>query len=259
MPKTKTVVVIPSRYGSSRFPGKPLALIKGVSLIQRVWSIAKCSNADEVIIATEDTRIQEHAQSFGAKVMMTSPNCKTGTDRVAQIAHELNDPDAYYINLQGDAVLTPPWVIDAMISAAQTSHAPILTPARKLSPTQLKKLVEHKQSSPTSGTTVVFDKNHQALYFSKSILPFNRSNDHIDIFKHVGIYAYQQDTLNQITQLPQSPLEKAEQLEQLRALENGLPIQVVEVDYRGRTEGSIDTPNDVAFVEAIISKEGELT
>lgn len=263
MNKKRSIIVIPSRYGSTRLPGKPLIKILGTSLLERVWRIAKHTQANEVYIATDDQRINEFAQGFGAKVIMTSKDCKTGTDRVAEVAKILAPKDnPFFINLQGDALLTPPWVIDDIIKQLPKAKAPILTPARKLTGSKITEFLDHKKISPSSGTTVVFNKNHLAMYFSKNILPFDRNNyknlTDISIFKHIGLYAYQYQTLLTLTELTQSPLEKIEQLEQLRALENNIPIQIVEVDYRNRTEASIDTREDIPFVEALIDNEGEI-
>jgi 3-deoxy-manno-octulosonate cytidylyltransferase (CMP-KDO synthetase) len=253
------IIVIPARFGSTRLPGKALVKINQITLLERVWRIAKATKADDVIIATDDNKIIELAKSFGAKAMLTSLTCNTGTDRVAEIAQKLDKNNAFYINLQGDALLTPPWVINDIISALPSSAADIITPARKLSSKSLQELKQHKQHSPSSGTTVVFDKNNKALYFSKYILPFNRDNsNNIPVYKHIGLYAYSYKTLLRFKSLPKSNLEDAEKLEQLRALEHGMNIQVVVVDYKGRTEASVDTKEDVKFVEKIIDAEGEL-
>lgn len=244
--------------GSTRLPGKPLLKIHDIPLIERVWRIAKKSCADRIIVATDDIKIHQQVQDFGGECLMTPTSCKTGTDRVAQVAKELNLSNAFYINLQGDALLTPPWVIDAMISAAKHSCADIITPARKLTDRALQAFLQHKKNSPSSGTCVVFDQNNKAMYFSKTIIPYHRDKQAPCLFKHIGLYGYGEAVLLRLHELPQTPLEQIENLEQLRALENGMRIEVVEVDYQGRTEASIDTAEDIIFAEQIIQQEGEL-
>lgn len=259
-------IVIPARYDSSRFPGKPLANIHGKTMLERVWQIAmRCKKADNVTVATDSDIIADHAKSFGAKVIMTSASCLTGTDRVAEacehFANEDSNEDSIVISLQGDAVLTPPWVLDQMIEAMQTDlTAPMVTPAVKLTLQSLHDFLNHKKISPSSGTTVTFDKNGYALYFSKQPIPYlyNPEAPEAFLYRHIGLYGYRFKTLKQLQSLPQSPLEKLEKLEQLRALENGIAIKVVCVDYQGRSHGSVDTPQDVALIENIITKEGEL-
>jgi len=261
MPKT-SLIVIPARMGSSRYPNKPLARILGTTMIERVWRIGCASTeADEVVIATDSIEIKQHAESFGAKVVMTPSDCPTGSDRVADTAKLLGDKFDICFSLQGDAVLTPPWVIDDVIRVMlQESNARIATPAVLLKGDTLAQYYAAKQAKASSGTSVVFDKNHNALYFSNTFLPHPRQGlkENLPIYRHIGLYGYQRETLEQFRHLPEGKLEKVEQLEQLRALENGIPIRVVIVDYQGRTHGSVDCPEDIAKVETIIRKEGEL-
>ena len=260
----KNIIVIPARYGSTRLPGKPLAKINGHSLLYRVWMLAKnAQNIDEVFIATDDQRIQKHAQDFGAQVLMTDPNYPTGTDRIYGAIKQLEQKPEIIINLQGDAVLTPPWVIQSLVDVLiNDSSVKMATLATHLSWTQYDDLVKSKATSKSSGTTVTFDKNSDALYFSKNIIPYVRNRNDNDlmspVFKHVGMYGYHYDALKEFVSLPQSPLEKVESLEQLRMLENGIKIKVVVVDSKGRTMWSVDSPEDVIKVEGIIAKEGEL-
>ncbi len=256
------VIVIPARYGSTRFPGKPLALIAGRSLLHRVFAIAKAvEKVAGVYIATDDERIAEHARGFGAEVLITPEPCRTGTERVFAAAKMLDlRPDAV-INLQGDAVLTPPWVVQAIADAFHAEPAlPLVTPAVRLSLAQCAELNDMKARAPSSGTLVTFDRHGDALYFSKAIIPFLRDSgqDPPPLYRHIGIYGYAFDTLSRLSSLDQTPLEKAEQLEQLRALENRIPIRVVVVTYRGRTHWSVDVPDDIRKVEKIIAREGEL-
>lgn len=256
-------IVIPARFGSSRFPGKPLHPIAGKSLLQRVYEIG-CAvrNVSAVYVATDDARVADHAAGFGAQALMTSSDCRTGTDRVWESVRLMaQKPDAV-INLQGDAVLTPPWVVQALVDAFLNDPATgMVTAAVHCSWEQLDELRALKAKSPTSGTTVVMDRNGRALYFSKTILPHMRGENRTappPVYRHIGLYGYSTPVLEQLSTLTQTPLEAAEQLEQLRALENGIPIKVALVDYQGRTHGSVDTPEDVAEAEAIIAREGEL-
>jgi 3-deoxy-manno-octulosonate cytidylyltransferase (CMP-KDO synthetase) len=233
-------------------------------MIYRVWKLAKSArNIDEVFIATDDQRIQEHAQSFGARVIMTESNHPTGTDRVYHAVGQLKSKPEIIINLQGDAVLTPPWIIQDLIDAL--THDPeikMATLASQLSWESYDHLVKSKTTSKSSGTTVTFDKNSDALYFSKSIIPFVRNKDEKSIlspvYKHIGIYGYRYATLQEFVHLEQTPLEKTESLEQLRLLENGIKIKVVTTDLNGRTMWGVDSPEDVKTVEDIIDRDGEL-
>lgn len=260
MLSSKAVIVIPARMASSRFPGKPLAMIAGKTMIRRVWEIAqKSALANRVIIATDDDDLAREVSSY-AEVIMTSPACKTGTDRVAETLDRLDETYDVIFSLQGDAVLTPPWIIDGVLKTMlDDPSVGMATPAVKLEGKAKADFIESKLRGSSTGTTVVFDKNFNALYFSKTLIPFARENlTDRPVYRHIGLYAYKPEILKQLSQLPQTPLEKVEQLEQLRALENGMPIRVALVDYRGRTHGSVDKPDDVQTVETIIANEREL-
>jgi 3-deoxy-manno-octulosonate cytidylyltransferase (CMP-KDO synthetase) len=285
------VVVVPARYGSSRFPGKPLAMLRGKSLLERSYRIAcAAKGVSLVLITTDDERIARHAESFGAAVVMTDSACATGSDRVAQATAKLTVRPHAVLNLQGDAVLTPPWVLEALVPPLRDATGSLIaTPAVRLDAARYEEFVEHKRKTPTSGTTVTVNARGEAMYFSKAVIPFLRARGEslvtsrtstspstgsgyaqaerggsaqpfqsVPVFRHIGVYGYTVDALERFTALPQSELEKAEGLEQLRALENCIPIRVVEVDYRGRTHASVDTPEDLAMAEAILSREGEL-
>ncbi len=252
-------IVIPARYQSTRLPGKPLIDIAGKSLLERVWNLAAASKlANKVIVATDDDRIREHALSFGAKVAMTPESCRNGTERVYATTQDFAQSDDIVLSLQGDAVLTPPWIIDDLIqSLIDNPESGIATPAQEMTGIAIDNFLAHKIKSPSSGTCVVFDKNYRALYFSKQVIPYAHGKPKL-LYRHIGLYAYRFEALNQLQALPPTPLEQTEKLEQLRALENNIAIQVVPVDYQGRTHGSIDTPEDVKWVEDIIKQEGEL-
>ncbi|MTJ81072.1 MAG: 3-deoxy-manno-octulosonate cytidylyltransferase [Telmatospirillum sp.] len=255
-------IVIPARYGSRRLPGKPMVPVAGRTLLHRVIRIARAvQGVSEVYVTTDDQRVADHAAAAGVSVVMTSPECATGTDRVhAALSAMTHRPEAV-VNLQGDAVLTPPWVVQGLVDAFHADPSVgMVTAAVHCGWDQLAEIEELKRHSPTSGTLVTMDCNGRALYFSKGIIPFLRNRDGADcpVHRHIGIYGYSSAILSRLSGLPQGPLERAEQLEQLRALENGIPIKVVVVDYRGRTHGSIDSPDDIPFVESVIAREGEL-
>jgi len=257
----RALIIIPARMASTRFPDKPTALIAGKTMIERVWAIGKAvGGADDVIIATDDERLRDYALGFGAKVVMTSPDCLTGTDRVAEASDYFPEATLFF-SLQGDAVLTPPWVIEEVLQAMRKDPSvQMATPAVRLKGRALSEFVASKKGGSSSGTAVTFNKKGDALYFSKALIPFDRNEHNPDrpVFRHIGLYGYRRDTLLQLSQLPEGVFEKSEKLEQLRALENGISIRVVEVDYRGRTHGSVDRPEDVQFVESVIAREGEL-
>src|SRR5579883_1430094 len=252
-------VVIPARYASSRFPGKPLHTIGGVSMLERVWRIGKsASGVTRVVIATDDERILAHAKGFGAEAVATSADCANGTERVADAARCAGVTEDVILNLQGDAVLTPPWVLEAMIQQMISDDAiEIVTPAVCLHGSTFDEFLQQKAASPASGTTVVFDLNKNALYFTKAVIPYLRKAGHAAIYRHIGLYGYRKAALFRYIALPPSPLEQTEGLEQLRALEHGMKVRIAIVDYRGRTHWSVDTPEDAAAAERIIEREGE--
>ncbi len=244
----KIVGVIPARYASTRFPGKPLALIAGKSLVQRV--IERCRSAkslSEVIVATDDERIGQAARNF-CRVEMTSPDHPSGSDRIAEVAARINC-DAV-VNIQGDEPLIEPRVIDAVSGALEraemsTAAAPVAGPEEYDNPNVVK---------------VVVSASGLALYFSRRTIPYVRAaasssvSEQLAAFpflKHLGIYGYHRETLLRLVQFPVSPLEAAEKLEQLRALENGIPIAVVQVTYEGV---GVDAPEDVARVEKLLKR-----
>lgn len=257
----KNIIVIPARYHSNRFPGKPLKTIKGHSLIYRVWSIAKSvKHIDEVYIATDHADIQSHAIAFGAKVIMTE-ECENGTTRVFSAISKLEKKPEIIFNLQGDAVLTPPWVIQALINIMLLNPRIVMTtPATPIALDQYASMYAIKQKGEVGGTMVVCDKDSNALYFSKSMIPYLKDTTikNPPLYRHIGLYAYRYERLEKYMSLSPTPLETLEELEQLRFLENGLAIRVVKVNYEGRTHTSVDSPDDVKRVELIIEKEGEL-
>ncbi len=260
----QTAIIIPVRYGSTRFPGKPLAQISGHSMLERVWRIASAaSTTAKVFIATDDERIAEAAKTLGASVVMTPKDCLNGGERVLAALKNLNLPDLdVVVNFQGDAVLTPPWIVAELINAFHKDpQISIATPAVRLNPEASRELSAAKQSGSSSGTLVTFDKVFNALYFSKSFIPYRRGTAAFEtapVYRHIGMYAYRPAVLEKLNNLPETELERSEGLEQLRALENQIPIRIVPVDYRGRSHASVDNPEDIAVVEKIIAAEGEL-
>ena len=253
-------IIIPARHASSRFPGKPLCAVKGVSMLERVWRIAiAVRQASRVVIATDDDRIIEHARGFGAEVIMTSADCANGTERVHDAVRRGTISEDIVLNLQGDALVTPPWVLEEMISEmAADGVADIVTPAVRLEGPALDEFLEQKKITPASGTTVVFDTNRKALYFSKAVIPYLRKTGHASIYRHIGLYGYRKASLAHYVELRPTPLEMTEGLEQLRALESSMTIRVTIVDYRGRSHWSVDLPEDVVVAEKIIEREGDL-
>jgi 3-deoxy-manno-octulosonate cytidylyltransferase (CMP-KDO synthetase) len=235
----KSVIVIPARYGSTRFPGKSLARLQGRPMIQWVWEAAsKCRLTDTVIIATDDDRIADVAAKFGADVMMTKKSHRSGTDRIAEVADKISAQ--LYVNVQGDEPLLMPGAVDDLIRGmAESPRVPIGTLAHRLES-------EAEWRSPEV-VKVVCNRHGEALYFSRSPLPFMRIWDaRAKVLRHVGIYAYRASALATFVALKPSGLEVAESLEQLRALEHGMTIQVIETKYRCL---GVDTPADLARVE----------
>jgi len=249
--KIQTLGVIPARYGAQRFPGKPLAMIAGKPLVQRVYEqAAKAKRLDKVVVATEDTRILEAVDAFGGDALLTSPTCPTGTDRVAEVARSYECD--LVLNIQGDEPLMRPEMIDQLIEGMQGEpNGPMGTLARKLdAPGHL--------DNPNV-VKVALAQNGLALYFSRSRIPYvrdARTSDPLDwlrrgkFFKHLGIYAYRHDFLLKFVELPQGELEKTERLEQLRALENGFAIRVWVTPHDSI---GVDRPEDVELVEQILT------
>jgi 3-deoxy-manno-octulosonate cytidylyltransferase (CMP-KDO synthetase) len=238
-------------------------MIAGRSLLERVWRIAQAvPGVDRVVVATDDARIVEHVNSFSGESVMTSSSCSNGSERAFDAISRLGVCPDVVINLQGDAVLMPPWILGALAEEmARDRSVCIATPATRLSQDHYASLSAVKASGVVSGTTVTFSKDRNALYFTKGIIPFVRSlpeGDFSPVWQHIGVYAYTAKALGQYVSLSPGFFEGVEQLEQLRALEHGIPIRVVDVSLRGRTMWSVDNPSDVAMVEQVIAKEGEL-
>jgi len=229
--------IIPARYGAKRFPGKPLAMICGKSMIQRVYEqVQEAELISRIIIATDDDRILEACQSFGAEVQMTSSDHQSGTERVAEVAERLETP--IIINIQGDEPLLRGQMIDDLVKALQNDAIPMATLAAKVKELHL--------LDDRDIVKVAVDKDGYALYFSRASIPFQPSDY---FWQHIGIYGYQRNFLLELRKMPVSRLERCENLEQLRALENGVKIKVIKTDS---STLSVDTPQDIIKVEKIL-------
>lgn len=264
MKQPKTAIVIPARYGSTRFPGKPLAMLGGQTMLQRVVSVATkaTEDFDDVIImvATEDKRIAEHCEKIGVKCVMTSAQAATGSDRALEAVQKSGRGVEFVINLQGDAPFTPPDIITKIIiESRRNPDIEVITPVQQLSWAALDALREAKKTTPFSGTTVIIDKRSNAMWFSKNIIPAIRNEQSMrgdqklsPVFQHVGLYGFHIDALEQFCALPQSHFEKLEGLEQLRMLENGMSIRTVEIKGDTAVHAGIDSPEDLKRAEALL-------
>ncbi|MGB0960619.1 MAG: 3-deoxy-manno-octulosonate cytidylyltransferase [Halocynthiibacter sp.] len=263
----ETVILIPARYGSTRFEGKPLAMLEGVSgerksLIERSFDAAKAVKGDHAIyVATDDDRIADAARAFGADVVMTSDRCRNGTERCAEAIANLGVSPEVVVNLQGDAPLTPPWFIEALIDQMKTDpNVGMATPVLRCDVQTVTDFITDRKAGRVGGTTAVFDHHMNALYFSKEVLPYTdqdfKDGDHIPVFHHVGAYAYRPAALADYMSWSEGPLEKLEGLEQLRFLENGHKIRCVEVDGRGHVFWELNNPIDVERIERVLKEKG---
>lgn len=233
-------VIIPARYGSTRFPGKPLALIHGKPMIQHVHSSSLASGASRVVVATDDARIAERVKSFGGELCMTSPNHASGTERLSEVIETLGlDEDEIVVNVQGDEPFIPPANIAQVArNLAQSPKLPMATLAYPIA--------DISDVHNPNVVKVVTDQNKRALYFSRSAIPFDREQQlHAsDYLRHIGIYAYRAGFIQQYIKMPVAPLETIESLEQLRVLYNGYQIHTdtaIEAPPHG-----VDTPEDLA-------------
>lgn len=233
--------VIPARYASTRFPGKPLIDIKGKSMIQRVYEqCLKTQALSDVIVATDDERIAGHVKAFGGKVIMTDPSHQSGTDRCAEVIAKYEGPCDAVINIQGDEPFIDPAQIELIANAFEQQETQIVSLVKKLA-------TEEEVKNPNV-VKAIFNTKKEAIYFSRSPIPYRRNPEaQITYYKHVGIYGYRKEILNEITRLPLGTLEKAESLEQLRWIENGYRIVLNETTLEAV---AIDTPDDLEKVLA---------
>lgn len=247
----KFIGIIPARYASTRFPAKPLALLNGKTVIERVYEQVN-GTTDEIYVATDDERIEEAVKNFGGNVVMTSPNHKSGTDRCYEAYTKIGNGFDIVINIQGDEPFIQPSQIEAIKECFSDDTTQIATLVK---PFTSKDGFEALQN--INSPKVVINKQHEAMYFSRSIIPFMRGKEHQDwidghsYYKHIGLYAYRAEVLKEITALPQSSLEMTENLEQLRWLENGFRIKVglSQVETIG-----IDTPQDLQAAEKFLNE-----
>lgn len=263
----RVLIIIPARFESTRYPGKPLVMLKGArgearSLIHRSWQAAQQVNGvARVVVATDDDRIRDAAEGFGAEVVMTSSACGNGTERCSEALDNLNEDFDIVVNLQGDAPLTPAWFIEDLV-AALGAHptAEMATPVLRCDGRALNSFLEDRAAGRVGGTTAVFDQNSLALYFTKEVIPYTHhpydDSERTPVFHHVGVYAYRPSALSAYSNWPVGPLETHEGLEQLRFLEQGRQILCVEVEARNRQFWELNNPEDVPRLEVMMAEMG---
>lgn len=245
----KVLGIIPARYASTRFPGKPLAMIKGKTMIRRVVEQAWKSKLDAVVVATDDMRIADEVLGFGGQYVLTDPNHRSGTDRCREALDTLETQYDAVVNIQGDEPFIDPRQINALVDLISEEETQIASLVRRID--------DEDALFSTNTVKVVMDNEGKALYFSRNPIPFMRNVareqwlENGVFYQHVGIYAYKAEVLRQIAALPPSKLEMAESLEQLRWLENGLPIRMAVTNLMNV---SIDTPSDLDKVEHLTMK-----
>ena len=260
-----TVILIPARYQSSRYPGKPLVDLKGAGgaskpLIQRsVEAARRVSRVSGVFVVTDDERIAEACAPARVGVIMTSSECGNGTERCAEALSQLHDPDLV-INFQGDALLTPAYFVEALIERMKQGHADVATPAMRLRSDEVRALQHEEAQGRVGGTSVVTDSEGRALYFSKRLIP-HLPNGALDgemspVRLHVGVYAYRPSALSAYAAAKPSELEELEGLEQLRFLDRGIPIAVVDVATPPFALRELNNPEDVAPIEEALIEAG---
>lgn len=267
----KTAIVIPARYASTRFPGKPLVKLGGKTMLQRVVEVGREAGAGAgnkstvLMVATDDERIAAHCKEIDVRCVLTSPDCPTGSDRVLDAVRRDGGDYDVIISLQGDAPFTPPAAIASMIKAfAKHRRHEVVTPIVRLRWDELEALREAKHATPFSGTTVTVDADGRALWFSKNIIPALRNEKQLrdtekysPVYQHLGLYAYRPDILSRFVDLPQGRYEQLEGLEQLRLLENGIAVQTVTISVdAGMAQAGIDSPEDVARAESLLKARG---
>ncbi len=262
----KVVILIPARFASSRYPGKPLVELKGSSgtskpLIQRsVEAARRIPGVSGVFVTTDDDRIADACAGFDAGVIMTSPECRNGTERCAEALGSLDDPDLV-INFQGDALLTPPGFVTALIDhMAANRQAMVATPAMRQRPAEVRALQAEEAAGRVGGTSVVAANDGRALYFSKKLIPYlpkeALDGELTPVRLHIGVYAYRPQALATYVATPVSELEELEGLEQLRFLAAGIPVDVVEVETPPFALRELNNPEDVAPIEAALAEAG---
>lgn len=262
------LVVIPARYASTRYPGKPLVALRGATgesrtLVERSWRAARTVRGiDRVVVATDDDRIRAAAEAFGAEVVMTSPDCQNGTERCAEAHAALGGGYDIVVNLQGDAPLTPAWFVEELVAGlASDPGAEVATPVLRCDGRALNGFLEDRRAGRVGGTTAVFGSDMRGLYFSKEVIPYTArrygDDEPTPVFHHVGVYAYRPAALASYPGWPIGRLEGLEGLEQLRFLEHGRTVLCVEVEARGRQFWELNNPEDVARIERMLAEMGQ--
>ncbi|MFV0513538.1 MAG: 3-deoxy-manno-octulosonate cytidylyltransferase [Jhaorihella sp.] len=261
------LVVIPARYGSTRYPGKPLVPLTGATgvartLIERSWIAARSvAGIDRVVVATDDSRIRDVCRGIGAEAVMTSPDCANGTERCAEAHEILGGGFDIVVNLQGDAPLTPHWFVEDLVAGLRAApEAQVATPVLRCDGAALNGFLADRRAGRVGGTTAVFAADRGAMYFSKEVIPFTSErygdSDPTPVYHHVGVYAYRPEALAAYPGWPTGPLERLEGLEQLRFMEHGRKVLCVEVEARGRRFWELNNPEDVPRIEAMMAGMG---
>jgi 3-deoxy-manno-octulosonate cytidylyltransferase (CMP-KDO synthetase) len=265
-------IVIPARYESSRYPGKPLVALRGANGVARTLlerSVIAARKAAEgavggtipVHVATDDDRIAAEAERIGVNAIMTDPDCRNGTERVAQAVERAGISADIVVNLQGDAPLTPPHFVTALIDALRADRSvDVATPILRCDAEALENFLADRRAGRVGATTVVIDLQGRAMYFSKEVIPFTAGRSVVEgvvpVFHHVGVYAYRPSALRAYMEFEQGVLETLEGLEQLRFLENREPVAAVEVTAPGAAFWELNNPSDVALIEGYLQRMG---
>ena len=262
----RVAILIPARFASSRYPGKPLVEVRGATgvakpLIQRSYEAARrVGGSGDVCAVTDDERIAATCEAFGAPVIMTSPECRNGTERCAEALAQLGAVDLV-VNLQGDALLTPPHFVEALIAhMRENREAEVATPAIRMRSPEVRVLQDEEAAGRVGGTSVVTDDRGRALYFSKRLIPHlpkGALNDFLSPVRlHIGVYAYRPEALKLYARTPPAQLELLEGLEQLRFLTAGVPVDVVEVDPPRFALRELNNPEDLEPIEQALAEAG---
>lgn len=262
-----TLIVIPARFGSKRFPGKPLQRIAGHTLLERVVDVARraaLGGVADYVVATDDQRIAKHCEDISAPCVLTDPGLQSGTDRALAAHAGANSQAGFVVNLQGDAPFTDATQITRIIELSRQVDADVITPVIALDWQELDRLRERKATTPFSGTTCLRDSDGRAFWFSKTIVPAIRNESDLrssqcksPVFRHLGLYGYRLEALRRFSNLPVGHYEKLEGLEQLRFIENGMSIHTVEVKPPQISMSGIDTKEDLQLAEDLIALHGD--
>ena len=260
-------IIIPARFASTRYPGKPLVILRGAnsapkSLIRRSWECASSvPGCTGVWVATDDERIAAEVEGFGGKVVFTSADCANGTERCADAIRRLGDVPELIVNIQGDAPLSPACVVNQLVDRLQEDEDAVMaTPGVRCSPSLYEHLREDEAAGRVGGTTVVFNRQSRALYFSKRLIPYLppaiAGGESVPTYLHLGMYAYRTSALTAYGDATPSELENLEGLEQLRFLDLGLPVSVVQIEQLDWDSIELNNPSDVTQIERVLAERG---